>query len=73
MAKYCCPSMEMAIQIDLDDERQVVRDDLNGFYGLPHRKEEGVYTPICFCPWCGSRIPSLHLPAKPYPDNGISN
>jgi hypothetical protein len=61
--------MTKQLEIEPDDERFLVYSQQFDEYGLQDRKDDEAYTPICFCPWCGTRLPSRFSPDEP--DNSV--
>jgi hypothetical protein len=57
--------MTKHFEIESDDERLVVYCEDQHTYGLQDRKVKNCYTPISFCPWCGTSLPSCLPPDEP--------
>jgi hypothetical protein len=70
MPKYCCYGMEKQFAIEPEEERLVSYSEKRAEFGLRDRKDGEIYTPISFCPWCGTRLPSRLPPEHPYEDRG---
>jgi len=57
--------MTKQFEIEPDDERLISYSEQFDEYGVRDRKDREVYTPICFCPWCGTRLRSRFMPEEP--------
>jgi len=65
---HCCRSMTEHLENESADEALVFYSAAQNAYGLPDRKDDIAYTPISYCPWCGTRLPSLDgiTPDEPF-------
>ncbi len=55
---HCCESMTAEVEADPAYEQQVAYDENFNEYGLRDRFDPSLRTPIRFCPWCGTRLPT---------------
>jgi hypothetical protein len=65
MRTHCCRSMTEHLWNEPDDERLIVFSEAFNEYGLQDRKNNDAYTPICYCPWCGTKLPGRFEPDSP--------
>jgi hypothetical protein len=66
MPNYCCYSMEEQFEIEREEERLVSYSKEQDEFGLRDRKDDEIYTPISFCPWCGTSLTGRLSPDHPY-------